>query len=133
MKKSPLHFFFLTIACILLPWSVVDGQNHISVSYGSTFEGTTVSLFGTSDGQLFGGSNSGLIALGYFPASFNVETAASEKDKDALLANFYVLDSSDFSNPPVPGYFTTGNSLVLADDAVGRSPYILVFGESQNF
>ena len=114
-----------------LPQFAAAGSGDITISYGSAFAGADGNIFGTAAGTGFDAGNQAAIALGYFNTGFDLDANVQSEDVTALLADFNILHSTNFSAAAAPGFLATGGTVAAA--GVGEKAYIFVASGVSDF
>lgn len=130
MSKQKLTIVILGV--LMASVSAVQSQT-LSVQFGSTFAGTTASIFSNEAKVGYVKSNaSDLLAMGYFSNGYNVATgAAGITDTASLttfLGNFTPMHSDNFGNATADGFFPASNPSV-AEQAVGQTAYVMTLAD----
>ena len=130
MSKQKLTI--VTLGVLMASVSAVQSQT-LSVQFGSTFAGTTASIFSNELKVGYVKADaSDLLAMGYFSDGYNVATgAAGITDSASLstfLGNFTPMHSDNFGNATADGFFPASNPSV-AEQAVGKTAYVMTLAD----
>ena len=125
-------FTIFTLGILVASVSAIQSQT-LSVQFGSTFEGTTASIFSNEAKVGYVKSDaSDLLAMGYFSDGYNVATGAAGISDSASLAtflgNFTPMHSDNFGNATADGFFPASNPSV-AEQGVGKTAYVMTLAD----
>jgi hypothetical protein len=125
-------FNIVTLGVLMASVSAVQSQT-LTVQFGSTFEGTTASIFSNEAKVGYVKSDaSDLLAMGYFSDGYNVATGAigitDSASLSTFLGNFTPMHSDNFGNATADGFFPASNPSV-AEQGVGKTAYVMTLAD----